>query len=359
VLLLLGAIAVPLTLFWDFSWESTIGVDSFFGPPHAANYLAVALAGVGALALAREATRDGEAGIALGPVRAPLGAWLALWGALAFGTALLFDRWWAASYGLAAGIWHPPQIAKALAYFAVVTGAWLAWLGRQSEARGPVLAALAAGALCALIAVVTVPQSFANRQHSAVFFQLACASYPLVLAAQSAAGRLRVPATAASLAYMALVASMVWLLPLVPGSPQAGPVYNPREHLLPPPFPLLLALPALALDGVIRFAPGRSARGGGVAQAVEAGAAFFALFATAQWLFASFLLTRGADDWFFAGGGREWPFFLRIDAAARTAFWDGVSPALDGVSATLAALIAMLAAGVGLRLGRACAELER
>ena len=165
VLLLLGALAVPLTLIWDFSWESTIGVDSFLGPPHAANYAAVALACAAALRMAQVATRDGS-GIALGPVRAPLGAWLALWGGLALVAALLFDRWWQASYGLAAGIWHPPQIAKALAYFALVAGAWVHVLGRQHDTRGALAAALACGALLTLIAVVTLPQSFANRQHS-------------------------------------------------------------------------------------------------------------------------------------------------------------------------------------------------
>ena len=359
MLLLLAAIGVPLTLFWDFAWESTIGVDAFFGPPHAANYAAVALAAAAAIGLACHATRDGVEGVALGPVRAPLGAWVTLWGALAFVAALMFDRWWQASYGLTAGIWHPPQMAKALAYFAVVAGAWMVWIARQDEASGPLAAALAAGALLAMVAVVTVPQTFANRQHSAVFFQLGCATYPLVLAAHCAAGRARVPATAAALSFMQLVALVVWVLPLVPGSPQAGPVYNAREHLLPPPFPLLLVVPALAIDGLVRFAPGRTGRGRVLAEAFESGAAFFGLFALVQWSFASFLLSSSADDWFFAGGGREWPFFLRVDPLARNAFWHGVSPALDGASATLAALFAIAASWVGLSLGNALAELKR
>jgi len=33
---------------------------------------------------------------------------IVLWGVVAFITALIFDRWWQVSYGLAAGIWHPP-----------------------------------------------------------------------------------------------------------------------------------------------------------------------------------------------------------------------------------------------------------
>ena len=222
VLLLLGALAVPLTLIWDFAWESTIGVDSFLGPPHAANYAAVALACAAALRMAQVATREGS-GVALGRVRAPLGAWLALWGGLALVAAILFDRWWQASYGIAAGIWHPPQIAKAVAYFAVVVGAWVHALGRQHDARGALAAALACGAVLTLIALVTLPQSFANRQHSGAFYVLTCSVYPLVLAAQAVAGRLRLPATAAALAYLGLAAAAVWLLPLIPGSPRPGP----------------------------------------------------------------------------------------------------------------------------------------
>ena len=358
MLLLLGALGIPLTLIWDFSWESTIGIDSFFGPPHAANYAAVALACAAAARLAQVATRDGG-GVALGPLRAPLGAWIALWGGLALVAALLFDRWWQASYGLAAGIWHPPQIAKALAYFAVVVGAWVWALGRQHDLRGELAAALACGALLALIGVVTLPQSFANRQHSGAFYMLACSVYPLVLAAQAAAGRLRFPATAAALAYLLFVALGVWLLPLIPGSPQAGPVYNPRDHLLPPPFPLLLVVPALAADGLLRLLPGRARRGERWAQALEAGLAFAALFTLAQWLFAAFLLTPAADGWLFAGGGRHWPFFLKIDPAARVMFWETREDPLNFTGALAAVIRAMLASGAGLCLGAWMARVRR
>jgi hypothetical protein len=356
--LLLAALAVPLSLLWDFSWESTIGVDRFFGPPHAANYLAVALAGVASLRMAAEATRAGVGGVALGRVRAPLGAWLALWGALAFVAALLFDRWWQASYGLAAGIWHPPQIAKALSYFAVVVGAWLVSLtGPRAEGRA-LASALACGGVLAMVFVVTAAQSFANRQHSALFLELGCAVFPAILVAQSLAGRGRAPASLAALAFMGLVAALVWILPLVPATPQAGPVYNALDHMLPPPFPLLLIVPALALDGLRRFAA-RESRDTGWAAALEAGLAFFILFLATQWAFSAFLLTPAADNAFFAGGGRHWPFFLRIEPAMRTAFWDTVSPGLDWPSAGLAALLAVGSARAGLWLGGALREARR
>jgi hypothetical protein len=359
LLLLVGAAGVPASLLWDFSFESTVGVDLFWSPPHTATYLSVALAGGAALACARPASSAQAAGVALGGLRAPLGAWLALWGALAFAVAVVFDRWWQTGYGLAAGIWHPPQILKAVAFGALALGAWLARAARPPE-RGSALAWAACGAAAlALVGVVTLPSSFANRQHSAGFYQLACATYPIALTAIAVAGQARLSATTAALGYTLLVAAMVWILPLVPGSPQVGPIYNPRDHLLPPPFPLLLVAPALALDLVLGRAPERVAGARSWLLAALCGLAFLAAFGAAQWWFAAFLLSPAADGWLFAGGGRHWPFFLRVDPSARTAFWHGPGDALTPARAALALGCAVLTSRAGIWLGCALRRLAR
>src|SRR5262245_59657573 len=85
-LMLLGAAGIPLSLIWDYSWECTIGVDLFWGPPHTATYLSVILAGLGALGMIG---RNGD-GVRLGVLSAPAGAWIGVWGALAFLAAVLF-----------------------------------------------------------------------------------------------------------------------------------------------------------------------------------------------------------------------------------------------------------------------------
>jgi hypothetical protein len=92
---------------------------------------------------------------------------------------------------------------------------------------------------------------------------------------------------------------MVWLLPLLPGEPLVAPIYHPRDHLLPPPFPLLLLLPALAVDALLRAFPGRSQSPAGWGAAAEAGLAFGIVFLVAQWSFAQFLLSSAADNRFF------------------------------------------------------------
>src|SRR5262245_14953119 len=47
-MLLAAVVAVPVTLLWDYAWESTVGIDLVWSPPHAANYAAMAVAGLAA-----------------------------------------------------------------------------------------------------------------------------------------------------------------------------------------------------------------------------------------------------------------------------------------------------------------------
>ncbi len=357
-LLLAAAVGVPVSLVWDFSWESTVGIDLVWAPAHTATYLAVALAGLTAVGLVFATTRARADGVRLGRLRAPLGAWVTGWGAVGFATAFLFDRWWQSSYGLSAGIWHPPQIFKAVAFFAVVAGVWLFCLHQQSQAAlnsrrsaGAMTFAIAGGCVLALITVITLVSIYPNRQHSASFYQLACGTYPIVLTALATAGQVRFPATVASLAYLAILCPMVWLLPLFPAQPQVAPIYNPLDHLMPPPFPLLLFFPATALDALLRMFPWPAHRFRPWLQSVAAGLAFFTVFFAVQWVFAEFLLTDLADNRFFAGGGQHWPFFLKINPSARVEFWNTPQDEMNFTSAVVAIALAVVATRVGLWAG--------
>src|SRR5689334_16701248 len=81
-LLFIAAAAVPISLLWDFSWESTVGIDLFWSPPHALTYASMALAGAGALALMflkKSETALEPGTVRLGRLQAPLGGWLVLW----------------------------------------------------------------------------------------------------------------------------------------------------------------------------------------------------------------------------------------------------------------------------------------
>jgi hypothetical protein len=204
----------------------------------------------------------------------------------------------------------------------------------------------------AMISIVTLTSIYPNRQHSGTFYQVSCATYPVVLAVLASAGKVRGSATIGAALYMTLFCCMVWLLPLFPAKPLAAPVYNALAHMLPPPFPLLLILPAAALDALFRVTDWASSRRlGPWLQAAIAGLVFFIIFASTQWIFAEFLLGALSDNWFFAGGGKQWPFFLKIDPLARVQFWTTAQDELNVMSAMRSIGLAILAIRLGLWLG--------
>jgi len=355
-LLLLSALGILLSLLWDFSWESTVGIDVICSPPHLATYLSVALGGLVALSLGVANTRridERASAVRIGKCYAPLGAWVVAWGTCAFAGAMIFDRWWQSGYGLAAGIWHPPQIVKVSAFFAVFIGVMLFC------SRHDFCFLIAGGLLLAMINVTSIALTYPNRQHTAAFYLFGCAVYPLALASVAVAGRSRFSATFAALFHLAVICLAVWSLPLVPAKPQAAPIYNALDHLMPPPFPLLLVAPAFTMDLLLRWFPGREQRFGNLRRAGESGLAFFVVFILVQWRFAQFLLTPSAENWFFAGGGRHWPFFLKIDAPSRVAFWKIGNDQLTLERGLAAAGCAILATWIGLSFGAWMRRLQR
>jgi hypothetical protein len=211
----------------------------------------------------------------------------------------------------------------------------------------------------ALITVATLTLVYPNRQHAATFYEVGCGTYPIVLVALAKVGTLDRPATVASAVYMLIVCSMVWLLPLFPARPQVPPIYNPLDHLMPPPFPLLLIAPAVALDMLLRMIPSPALRSRPWLQAVAAGLVFFVVFSATQWLFAEFLLDDQADNWFFAGGGRHWPFFLKIDQPSRVGFWTFDKDPVNLTSAVVAAGLAVIASRIGLWIGAWMTRMRR
>ena len=70
-------------------------------------------------------------------------------------------------------------------------------------------------------------------------------------------------------------AALIWILPLFPAEPKLGPVLNPVTQFVPPNFPLLLIVPAFAIDLVRRYSSRRWQR---VAAGVVLGAVFFGAF---------------------------------------------------------------------------------
>ena len=365
----IAATLIPVSLIWDFSWESSIGVDRFWSPPHLATYIGVWLSGIiGArlLVAGTLARRSGRAadGVSLGPLCAPSGAWALLWGAALVQATLPLDSWWQQAYGLGAGLWPPPQLLKTAGFFAILLGGALLCAAAQANCSETLSTARRllpwhGGLLLTLCAVVLMMTNYPNRQHTGSFYLISCAIYPAVLVGIGGAARGRWTSTRIALMYMAVVCGMVWLLPLFPARPLTAPIHNPIDHLMPPPFPLLLVAPALLVDWVRPpLTSCLAGRGSILIQTCAAGLVFFALFVAAQWPFAEFLLSPGAGNWFFAGGGQHWPFFLKIDQA-RVMFWGLKQDPLTWQKSVLAITLAISSAWIGLRVARWLSKLRR
>jgi hypothetical protein len=309
-----AATAVYIGVVWDISWHMTIGRDTFWSPPHLMTYLAAILVGVSCGYVAVKTSAAGSAeeraqSVGIWRFRAPLGAWVCIWGAFAMLTSAPFDDWWHNAYGLDVKIISPPHTVLSLGMFAIVIGALLmilAWSNRARDAGGSprrrleLLYVYAAGLALSMVAIYTTEYSFRGFQHGADFYRISALAYPVVIVAAARASTLRWAATAIALVYMASRIVPGWVLPLFPAEPQLGPIYGPVDHMIPMQFPLLLVAPAIGVDLIMQRTgkEATSARRDWLL-APAFGLAFLAAFLVVQWPFADFLHSPAARNWIF------------------------------------------------------------
>jgi hypothetical protein len=301
-------------------------------------------------------------------MRAPLGAWVSIWGALAMLTSAPFDNWWHNAYGLDVKILSPPHSVLAAGMYHVVVGGWLLVLRLQNRSegqaqpRGSFLFVAAGGILLGMASVMVTELSFPNYQHTAGYYQVSCGLYPTLMVGLARASKWRWPATTMAAIYMGTMLAMIWLLPLFPATPKLAPIYNPVTHMVPPPFPHWLIVPAVAIDLLFHWVGrGRGWRRDALL-ALGIATAFTGLFLAVQWNFSRFLLSSASNNWFFAGQ-RFFSF-----ASTRSPWWNeywAISPAdwdydpvtLKGV--VIAWMLALVATGFGLFWGNWMARVKR
>jgi hypothetical protein len=363
--MLVGSTSIVVGLLWDISWHMTIGRDSFWTPAHMAIYLGGVLAGIACGWLALKTTFAGTeaeraVSVRFWGFRAPLGAWVAIWGAFAMLTSAPFDDWWHNAYGLDVEILSPPHSLLGAGMITIQIGAMmlaLALLNRApaGEERRLGLAHLYAAGVVLLMALTLVTEySYPNLRHGALFYQITAAVLPFILVSVARASRLRWAATLASVFYMLLTAAMVWILPLFAAQPMLGPINMPVDHMVPPAFPLLLVVPALAIDLLLQR---REAKRGRWLDAVWIGAAFLVLFFVVNWTFADFLLSPSSRNWFFVGD-RIWDY-ASTPGSWQYEYWRQDRDAMTLAGFGIALLWAIGSAGVGLLHGRALARVQR
>jgi len=362
---LVAATSVVVGVIWDISWHRTIGRDTFWTPAHLAIYLGGALAGVSCGWVVLKTTLAGTpeqraAGVSFWGFRGPLGAWVAIWGALAMITSAPLDNWWHNAYGLDVKVLSPPHVVLAAGFDAIQLGALLLVLPLQHHAveerrrsRYGLLLCYGAGILLQNGAIMVIEQvGFPNSAHNALYYEVAAALFPIVLVATARAALLRWPATTAAAAYTAMSLALIWILQLFPATPKLAPVFNPVTHMVAPPFPLLLVVPAAGLDLLMRrVGPGRD-----WGLALLAGTLFVALFFVTQWFFTEFLLSPHARNFFF--GVDQWDYSTKL-GPWQYRFWRVQNDPVTARSLGIAALIAIAAARIGLWWGNWMAQVRR
>ncbi|HWD18285.1 MAG TPA: hypothetical protein VHB20_03325 [Verrucomicrobiae bacterium] len=361
LLLALAATSITVGILWDISWHTTIGRDTFWTPAHMAIYLGGTIGGCvgGWLAIQSTFFGEGRNAVTVLGARAPLGAWVAIWGAVAMLTSAPFDNWWHNAYGLDVRIISVPHALLGLGMLGISLGALLltlSWQNQQQDGAGGGLFVYVGGVFVVLGAVFIMEYSWPNMQHTGRFFEVAALTFPFRLVTLGRAGRISWPATRSAAVFLLIYGLMIWILPLFPAEPKLAPIYNKLTHMVPPPFPVLLIFPALAMDLVLRRRV-KDQGWGGWLTAMALGTVFLAVFIPVQWFFAEFLLSPGSHNWFFAGD-RIWSYGSS-PGSYRMEFWDWKSDPLNFKSAGWSWVWATASAWVGLRLGGWMRKVQR
>ena len=377
---------LPLGLLWDISWHVSIGRDTFWQPAH----IAIQLGGiVPALIFAWQAfhvtfrgtEEERGAAISFWGARASFGAWIAIWGALTMVTSAPFDDWWHNTYGLDVKIASPPHAILGLGMFAVLLGVSLFVLALQNRLNGRQqrfaarLFLFACGLVVTLFSTYATEYSWPNKQHTANFYKVIAWVFPFVFALIARASKSPWAATKSALIYLVFLSAFIWILPLFHAQPKLAPIYNPVDHMVPPPFPMLLFLPALSIDLWMlllnRERPnGRESNTTSVSLGVRfrdwlrewglaalLGISFVLLALAVQWPFAKFLLSPTADNWFFAGG-RHWPYYVQPGPWIQQ-FWDQDRDPMTWQGFFRALLFSVISARAGLWAGRWMMKVQR
>jgi hypothetical protein len=346
--------------YWDISWHMSIGRDSFWTPAHVAIQIGGITAGVsGAILIFTTTLRNAaplrDVSIGVWGFRGPLGAFLGAWGAATMVVSAPFDNSWHNAYGLDVQILSPPHAVLTTGILAVAFGGVLLAIATTNRATGAARRRLAwfvlviGGEIFTLSMIAILEHTFRSNLHRADAYCFVAVVGPLMLITFSRVGDQRWGATIVATFYTAFMATMVWLFPLFPAAPKLGPVYQPITHFIPLEFPLLVIVPAIALDLLRRLTLPRWQL------APILGVAFVATLLAAEWPFASFMQSPGAENACF--GGDYFAYFMQPEwAIPQHRFFP--ADAL-GAGLAMAAAIASLASWLGLVVGDALRAVKR
>jgi hypothetical protein len=360
IAIVLSSFSIMIGLIWDISWHMSIGRDGLFSAPHLAIYAGGVVAGIFSGYRVLRITFTGSAlekslsvhfwGVFYGA----LGDLFCIWGALAMLTSAPFDDWWHNTYGLDVTILSPPHTVLLLGMIMIQFGAIVSVLNfknlHSERAREiswlDILLPFSQGFVLAMTFTMGSEYMGRHDMHGVLFYQITGAIFPLLLVAFAVSSRKRWGATQATIVYSLFMMLMNWILPLFPATPRLGPVLNPITHFQPFEFPLLLIIPAMAIDVITLRSKSKNAW----ILALRYGIAFVFLFLIVQWPLGSLLMASkghyffGTSQWYF-GSDPTWEYRYAY------APWMTSSATEWMIGLPIAVVLAILSARVGLMWG--------
>lgn len=362
----LATMSVVAGSIWDISWHISIGRDTFWTPPHLLIQLCAAIGGLTAVYLIVRSTFGNDpiarsASVGVFGLRAPLGAFMCGWGAVAMLTSAPFDNWWHETYGLDVKVVSPPHILLALGAMGIIYGGFALTMAQFNRAASAVTARIET-IFIALVGVLMVGSQselieYSSKvlMHSSVFYRAFTIPFPAQLALVRRISTRRWAAVTAAAVYFALSLAQEWALPLFPAEQKLGPVLQRVPYMVPIGFPVLILGSAFVLDLMWpRLQQMNVWIQGGVA-----GLLFLVFFILVQWPFAEFLMSPWARNWIFGshyqmyminpnGPGAGYQFIATDPTVGQ--FWRGMGSA---------AVTAMATSRIGLAVGGWLRRIQR
>jgi hypothetical protein len=368
----LASTCIVVGLIWDVSWHRTVGRDTFWTLAHVLEQAAAVIAGLSCGYLVLRTTFSGTPAEKAGSVRfwhffyGPLGAWVCIWGTLMMITSAPFDNWWHNAYGLDVKIISPPHMILAWGMIGIQIGAMLMALSEQNRSSSDderlysMIHAYTAGILITMVAtVIQEDASVGNHMHGSKFYIITAWVIPLFLIGLSRASRLRWPATTITAIYSLITLVMSWTLQLFAATPKLAPIYNPVTHMVPPAFPLLIIVPALAVDLLMR----RYRRERDWTLSIVIGVSWVAIMVAVHWFWAEFLLSPaarnfffGADQWSYNATLGDWRYHYWTLETNATGEW---VPLRFARGIGIAMLVGVVASRISLFLGNGMSRVKR
>lgn len=355
----LAVTSTTVGLYWDISWHTGIGRDTFWTPAHLAIQFGAVLSGLSCAYLILHTTFSGDSqskksSVKIWGFRGPLGAFIAAWGGFAMLTSAPFDNWWHDSFGLDIKILSPPHVLLFIGIITMGLGGLVLIVGQMNRSTSVARAQLnwlllysGSLLLCLLIMLGYEYLGDNTLMHSAIFYRVLGMLAPLALIGIARVSGHGWAATIVASFYTALWLAGLWIFPLFAAQAKLGPVFTQITHMIPLGFPLLIIPGAAAMDYVLNRFGSRSK----FVQAAIAGAGFMAVMLAVNWPFGEFLISPLARNWVF--GMNYFGYFMRPSdyhlawefnsyEKTRGEFWIGMGIAL---------IVTIISARLGLAWG--------